>query len=39
LNHGSLAESNAPSPVLLVRHLRAKADINRPTIPAETVEK
>ena len=38
LNHGSLAESNAPRPVLLVRRLRAEPDINQPIIPKETVE-
>lgn len=38
LNHGSLADSNAPSPILLVRRSRAKADIHHVTVPAETVE-
>jgi hypothetical protein len=37
LNHGGLADRNAPGPVL-VRRLRTEADINQPTILAEIVE-
>lgn len=38
LNHSGLADSNARSPILMVRRLRPKADIHQLTVPFETVE-